>query len=353
MTSIPEFLEGEIAEGSFPGAAALRGTAEEVSELCVAGSASVEPRHTAVTTQTLFDLASLTKPLCVGGIFAAAGRALPLDAVPGRFLPEWKKTRYDGIRLEHLLNHTSGLSPWEPIYARGEGADAYRRALGSLEPEAAPGTRVIYSDLNFLLLTQILEAALAAPLDALFDELVAKPAGSSARFLPPGEAPPREEETAATEKGDRFERAMTEVRGLRYAGFRDGVVWGEVHDGNAFRRGGVAGNAGLFGTARDVWLLARRWLEPDRVGFGADRTPELSEARGLGWQGHRGAGSATPAMSPRSFGHTGFTGTSLWIDPDAERVAILLTNRIHPEVLEIPFNQVRQRFHDAVWEAGS
>jgi CubicO group peptidase (beta-lactamase class C family) len=139
---------------------------------------------------------------------------------------------------------------------------------------------------------------------------------------------------------------------LSYPRFREGVVWGEVHDGNAFRRGGVAGNAGLFGTARDVWLLARRWLEPVWLDLTADSTPELAEARGLGWQGHRGAGSAIPAMSTRSFGHTGFTGTSLWIDPEAGRIAVLLTNRIHPEVREIAFNRVRQRFHAAAWEAG-
>lgn len=347
MTAIAGFLEEEIADGSFPGAAALVGSAEEVLELAVAGSAAVEPEQRAVSTETLFDLASLTKPLCAAALCAASGRALSLDAPPGRFLPEWKKTRFDGILLEHLLTHTSGLTSWEPLYARGEGAEAYRRTLGEIEPEAPPGSRVIYSDLNFLVLTQILEAALAGPLDRLFDELVARPSGASARFLPPPDAP-----TAATEKGDRFERAMTQARGLTYPRFRDGVVWGEVHDGNAFRRGGVAGNAGLFGTARDVWLLARRWLEPGWIGLTADRTPGLAEARGLGWQGQRGAGSAIPAMSARSFGHTGFTGTSLWIDPDAGRIAVLLTNRIHPEVREIAFNRVRQRFHAAAWDAG-
>jgi CubicO group peptidase (beta-lactamase class C family) len=347
VTSIAGFLEEEIADGSFPGAAALVGSSDEILELAVAGSAVVEPEPRPVEAETLFDLASLTKPLCAAALCATASRALPLDAPPGRFLPEWKKTRFDGIRVEDLLTHTSGLTSWEPLYVRGEGAQAYRRTLGEIEPEAPPGSRVIYSDLNFLVLTQILETVLAGPLDRLFDEWVARPAGASARFLPPAGAP-----TAATEKGDRFERAMTHARGLTYPRFRDGVVWGEVHDGNAFRRGGVAGSAGLFGSARDVWLLARRWLEPGWIGLTADRTPGLAEARGLGWQGHRGAGSAIPAMSPRSFGHTGFTGTSLWVDPDSGRVAVLLTNRIHPEVREIAFNRVRQRFHAAAWEAG-
>jgi CubicO group peptidase (beta-lactamase class C family) len=345
VTAVSEFLDEEIAAGSFPGAVALVGSAEGVLETAFAGHAAVEPQTREVAAETQFDLASLTKPLCVGGIFGAQAHLLPLAAAPGRFLPEWKKTRFEGITLEHLLTHASGLPAWYPFYARGEGAVAYRRTLAQLEPEAPAGSRVIYSDPNFLLLTQVLEECFASRLDRLFDELVAAPAGSAARFLPPPQAP-----TAATEKGDRFERVMTESRGLAYAHFRDGVVWGEVHDGNAFHRGGVSGNAGLFGTAHDVWDLARRWLEPRWLALSSDRTPELGEARGLAWQGKRGAGSAVPGMSPRAFGHTGFTGTSLWIDPDSELIAILLTNRIHPEVREIPFNQVRQRFHTVVWE---
>jgi CubicO group peptidase (beta-lactamase class C family) len=155
---------------------------------------------------------------------------------------------------------------------------------------------------------------------------------------------------AATERDDRFERAMVEARGLAYPHFRRGVVRGEVHDGNAFRRGGVSGHAGLFATARDVWALARPWLDPARRDFTRDRTAGLSEARGLAWQGRRGAGSAVEEMSLESFGHTGFTGTSLWVDPARDRIAVLLTNRIHPEVREIPFNDVRQRFHRTVFE---
>ena len=137
--------------------------------------------------------------------------------------------------------------------------------------------------------------------------------------------------------------------GISYPRFREGIVWGDVHDGNAYRRGGVAGNAGLFGAAADVWALARPWLDPARREWTRDRTPDGSEARGLAWQGRRGAGSAVPAMSNRAFGHTGFTGTSVWIDPEADRIAVLLSNRVHPEVRAIDFNAVRKRFHEAVW----
>ncbi len=346
MTAISDFLAAEIDAGSFPGAAALVGTSDAVLEAAVAGRASVDPEPTVVAPETLFDLASLTKPLCSGALLASEAAALPLDTAPGRILPEWKKTRFEGITLERLLTHTSGLASWYPMYVRGEGAAAYRRTLAELEPVAAPGERVIYSDLNFLLVTEILEAILTAPLERVFAESVARPAGSSARFLPAPSAV-----TAATERGDRFERVMVEARGLAYGRFREGVVRGEVHDGNAFRRGGVSGHAGLFGTARDVWALARPWLDPARRDWTRDRTGEHAEARGLAWQGRRGAGSAIPEMSEASFGHTGFTGVSVWSDPERGRIAVLLTNRIHPEVREIPFNEVRQRFHRAAAEA--
>jgi CubicO group peptidase (beta-lactamase class C family) len=348
VNPLEEFLAAEIEAGSFPGGAALVGSGGEVLAEAVAGRAAIEPESAAAAADTLWDLASLTKPLCTGALVFASPGALPLDASPGRFLPEWKKTRFEGITLERLLTHTSGLAAWFPLYARGEGAGAYRRTLAEIEPEAAPAARVIYSDLNFLVLGEILEVTLGAPIETAFRELVAAPAGSGARFLPGDPSA-----CAATERDDRFERAMTEARGLAYEGFRRGVVRGQVHDGNAFRRGGAAGHAGVFGTARDVWALARTWLEPGRAGFWSDRTPELPEARGLAWQGRRGAGSAVASMSPRAFGHTGFTGTSVWVDPDADRVLVLLTNRIHPEVREIPFNEVRRRFHDAACRAFS
>ena len=344
MTRLAGFLAEEVREGSFPGAAALVGSSGSVFEVAYAGDAAREPRREAVSSATLFDLASLTKPLCAGAL-AAAVADLPLASPPARYVAGWKQTRYDGITVENLLTHTSGLPAWFPLYARGEGAAAYRRTLSEIAPEARPGERVIYSDLNFLLLGEILESLYSAPLDRAFADIVAAPAGSAARFLPPAGCA-----TAATEKDDATERAMTASLGLSYAHFRNGVVWGEVHDGNAFRRGGVAANAGLFATPADVWSLARQWLQPDRMSWCADRTEDFPEARGLAWQGRRGAGSAISRMSPRAFGHTGFTGTSLWIDPDADRIAVLLTNRVHPSVRGGDFNPVRRRFHEVVYD---
>lgn len=340
--SLPEFLSAEIEAGSFPGGSALVGSSDAVVATAIAGASAVEPASDVLGPDTQFDLASLTKPLCTGALFAADA-GLDLAAPPGRFLPGMKRTRFDGITIESLLTHTSGLPAWYPLYARGEGAAAYRRTLAEMEPEALPGSRVIYSDLNFLVLGEIAETYFAAPIDSAYAELVSRPAGTGARFLPS-----RPEQTAATERGDATERAMAAALGLTYPRFRDGVVRGEVHDGNAIRRGGVAGHAGLFGTARDVWALARPWMDPARRAWTLDRTPGLAEARGLAWQGRRGAASADEPMPDNAFGHTGFTGTSLWIDPRRDRIFVLLTNRIHP-VAAGDFNAVRRRFHRLVY----
>ena len=346
MSRVADFLEEEIRRESFPGGVALVGSSEAVLEIAAAGDAVVEPSRAAAGPDTVYDLASLTKPLCCAGLARSFGW-LDLEAPPGRYLDSWKRTRYDGITVGMLWTHTSGLPAWFPLYARGEGAAAYRRTLGEIEPEDRPGARVIYSDLNFLLLGEILELVLGGPLDRAFSQLVAGPARSSAAFGPVDRS-----KAAATEKDDATERAMTAALGLTYGRFRAGVVWGEVHDGNALRRGGVAGHAGLFGTARDVWALARTWLADEAQPWRRDRTADLSEARGLAWQGSRGAGSAVPAMSPRALGHTGFTGTSLWMDPERDRIWVLLTNRVHPRVRDAKFNDVRRRFHQEALARG-
>jgi CubicO group peptidase (beta-lactamase class C family) len=175
-TSLASFLEEEIAAGSFPGGSALVATADGIVEEAVAGSAAVEPRAIAgpVGAATLFDLASLTKPLCAGALAReAVASGLDLGSPPGRFFPAWKRTRFDGISLEHLLTHTSGLPAWFPLYVRGEGPAAYRKTLGEIEPEKAPGEAVVYSDLGILVFGEVIETFFAAPVDRPFAEIVA------------------------------------------------------------------------------------------------------------------------------------------------------------------------------------
>lgn len=333
MTSpLVRFLDEEVGRGSFPSGAALVGDGGNV----LAAAAAAAP------PDAIWDLASLTKVLATAALARIARPAgLDWNRPIGDYLADFKRTRFDGIRAGHLAAHVSGLPAWTPLYASGEGARSYRRTLPALEPESAPGERVIYSDLGTLVFGEILEAVLAEPLEAAFAREVAAPAASGARFGPVADVA----RVQPTEEGNRYERALCEARGIRFDRFRTAMIRGEAHDANAFYRGGVAAHAGLFGTAEDVWRLARPWLDPGE--FGQERTPELAESRGLFWQRKRGAGSAIEAFSDAAIGHTGFTGTSVWIDPARERICVLLTNRVHPEVKPIDFNAVRRRFHEA------
>ena len=331
------FLDEGIEAGSFPAGAALVGSADRVARTAFRNAEA----------SSLWDLASLTKVLATAALARrTAGHGLAWDRPIGDYLPDFKRTRFEDIRVRHLAAHVAGFPAWRPLYASGLGAEAYRRALAALEPESAPGAAVVYSDLGTLVFGEILERVLAEPLDRAFAREVAAPAGCGALFGPlpdPSRAMP-------TERGNRFEAGLCEALGVRFDGFRTDVIRGEVHDGNAWGRGGVAAHAGLFGTLEDVWRLARAWLDPGE--FGRDATPGLSESRGLFWQRKRGAGSAIDGFSESAIGHTGFTGTSVWIDPDRDRIRVLLTNRVHPDVRPIDFNAVRRRFHEAAVETG-
>ena len=304
----------EIEEGSFPGGAALSAPATRSSTRRSPAPRAVEPESEAA------DRGDALRPRQPDQA-ARAARALPgrrparfpSTPRPGRFLPEWKKTRFDGITVASPPDaHRRASPPGFRSTRAGEGAASYRRTLSELEPETAPGAAVVYSDLE-------LPAPRAAPRvgpvgarsTAPSTELVAGAGGIRRR----GSFPSAPAPTAATEKGDVVERGMTAALGLSYAGFRDGVVRGDVHDGNAFRRGGVSANAGLFGTAPDVWRLARTLARPGGAGYTADHTPDHPEARGLAWQGaaRRRLGrsrrcptraSATPGSRGRRSGST-------------------------------------------------
>jgi CubicO group peptidase (beta-lactamase class C family) len=352
-------LEEGVGRGCFAGAAALVTVGGRVMAEAAAGEARVEPAsvRAAATPETLWDLASLTKPLAGTALVLALADdgLLSIEDEIGRFDDLFRKEKFRGVTLRRLLTHTGGLAAWAPIYVKGEGRPAYRKALAELEPEAPPGARVVYSCPGFLLLSSVVERVAQAPLDALFEERVTGPFGLSAELLfsPGGDALAR---AAGGERDDATERRKTASLGISWAGFRNGVVNGEVNDGNAFRRGnGVALNAGLFGTARAVAALAHAWLVRDarllREASAAEailnQTAGLNEDRGLGWALARTTGSAGAALPPDAFGHTGFTGSSVFADPHAGRVSVLLANRLHPDARSAEeMIALRRRFHD-------
>ncbi|HEV8320424.1 MAG TPA: serine hydrolase [Myxococcota bacterium] len=289
-----------------------------------------------VVAATRFDLASLTKPLCTTALvmqLVADGR-LELDAPPPVPAPP-------GVTVRHLLAHAAGLSAWRPFHlpyvAAPEAPPLMARAevlqaVVAEPPEAAPGARVVYSDLGFLLLGWAVSHAGGARLDALFAERIAAPLGLAGGRL--GFRPARA--AATSEEAARF--AATEL-----SAWRGRLLAGEVHDDTAFVMGGVAGHAGLFGDADAVDRVARAlcsaWagvasgpFAPAVVREFWRRSPFPPPPRALGWdmpslESYSAAGTLFPRTA---VGHTGFTGTSLWVDPATGLAVTLLTNRVHP-----------------------
>jgi CubicO group peptidase (beta-lactamase class C family) len=300
---------------------------------------------------TLYDMASLTKVVALTtlSMMAVEEGKLDLDTPVVRYLPDFARGTGPkaSVTVRDLLLHDSGLPAhrrlWEETVVR-EGA--ILRSITS-DLNRAPGEQMVYSDIGAITLTAILERLYQQRIDALFAEKVSKPlAMTRSRFLPP--------------RGWRGSIAPTEQDP-----WRGRMLRGEVHDENTGRLAGVSGHAGLFSTADDVlrfseWALAGARgeqvagpLQPPRL-F-AEWTlvqdhPEGS-SRALGWDTPSGRSSAGTIMSARSFGHTGFTGTSIWIDPPRRTIIVLLTNRVHPTRNTPQFPPVRPRVADAVMRA--
>ena len=307
---IAELLQHEIALGSFPGASWVVGSSRGIDQTGAVGHAVTVPLRIPATVETIYDCASITKALVTTTL---ALEIFPLDH------------EIHGFTVRELLTHTTGLRAWLPLYA----FDDPLRAILEHGPECERGTRVIYSDLNFILLWMAIEN---------FDTLARERLG--ARIKPPDSLKPR---IAATEWGQRWETKMCAELKIRFDRFRESLIWGQTHDGNSHHLGGgCAGNAGLFATATEVFEMTRAVLA--RTPPVKNETSGLNDARGLGWQ--MGTGSAmTEMLSPGNFGHTGFTGTSVWIDPSRDKIMVLLTNRVHPCASPNAMLRIRGAFH--------
>lgn len=352
---VNRLLERACAAGLVPGAVAAWSRAGESSEAAV-GRASLRPQPRPATPESVYDLASLTKPIATTTLLLLARREgrIDLDWPVVRLLPEARGQRTAELPVGALATHTAGLPAWKPVYAMAteQGTDAVRTLVG-IAPEQAPGEDVVYSCLGFLLLGMMLERAFDEPFDVLFRERVAQPCGCAAEIgyrRTPFGGPTAGGAAEPTVERDLVAAAGGEPRLVPplAAGYPD--------DGNARWLDGVAGNAGLFGTARGVLAVARQYLQaggtdelltPAEVALAVrNHTPGRSQARGLGWQLAATPGcSAGPDLNPTAFGHTGFTGTSLWIDPARAAILVLLSNRNHPAHRGVDLRPLRRRFH--------
>ena len=266
--------------------------------------------------------------------------ALSLDARVADHLPSWRGADRDTVTIADLLEHTSGLTAYLPFFRDHHGRAEFERAICTLPLEYAPRTRSIYSDLGFILLGFILEDvgfALGG-----FRLQAADPGlqpGDPLTFNPP--------------RGWKDRTAPTELDL-----WRGRLLQGEVHDENAWVLGGVAGHAGMFGTAAAVGSFARDVLKglrgaqtfarPDTFARFARKSTVPGSSRALGWDTMLPSSSCGARFSARALGHTGFTGTSLWIDPELDLYVVLLTNRVHPSRDNNAIQSVRRAVHDAI-----
>jgi CubicO group peptidase (beta-lactamase class C family) len=261
----------------------------------------------------------------------------------------------DRITVADLLAHRAGFQAWYPLYTEGTGAKSYLHALAQRPLRYWPGSSEIYTCLGFILLGIALERIFDQPLATLARERVFQRLGLSESHLVPDAS--LRARIAPTELGNAHERSMVRARGLEFGGFRETLIHGEVNDGNAYHLGGAAGNAGLFATASDVVAMAGAWLDDDASLFSAplralatrDHTLGFAESRGFGWL-LRGSSPSHPAaaLSSGAFGHTGFTGCSVWCDPATGVAVSLMSNRIHPVVGPTAIQSVRKRLNEIV-----
>jgi CubicO group peptidase (beta-lactamase class C family) len=354
LAGVAAILEEGRREGVAPALSAAVRSGGALVHVSWHGDAQVVPRIRPLGEGDLFDVASLTKVMATATLAALLvdEGTLDLDAPAAKWCADLVGDAA-AVTVRHLLAHSSGLPAWRPLHEAARGREAVVRAAAATPLEAPPGTRAVYSDLGFVVLGAVVEAAGGAPLDRQFDARVGGSWGLSRTwFLPAGDAA-----AAARRSANAF--AATRCTPAR------GAICGEVDDDNAHAMSGVAGHAGLFSTAADVASFGQAWLDA-LAGRGrisqevaaafVARDPTPGSERALGWDTPCAEGSSLGARlgrGPRgAVGHLGFTGTSVWLDLDAQVVCALLTNHVHPAGGDkARMKAFRARFHDAVAEA--
>jgi CubicO group peptidase (beta-lactamase class C family) len=297
----------------------------------------------------MYDLASLTKVIATttaAMILEEEGR-LDLARTVASYVPEFSDSAKAAITVRMLLTHSGGMEAGAALQTRFRGREQYLAEINRRPLRFAPGTQTIYSDWDMVVLQAVIERITGQPLDAFVAERVFRPLGMH--------------DTGFTPDGARRASVAPTALDTASSGLRRGLLQGVVHDGNAWAIGGVSGHAGLFGSARDLAVFAQmllnggtyrgvRIVRPATVARWTARQGPGS-SRALGWDMQAPPSSAGRYFSPRSFGHTGFTGTSLWMDPERGLFVVLLANRVHPAGVSTRHVALRRDVADAVQHA--
>lgn len=342
FAAVERLLRDALERRAAPAAAVEVGRRTGVTWRASAGRLTYEPDAPAADEDTIFDLASLTKVIATTSraMRLVESRRLSLADRIGLRMSGWDAAERSQVTVRDLLEHCSGLPGWAPLFRDHRGRAAFETAIARSPLEYTPWTRSVYSDLGFILLGFVLDDAAGSPLDR---EL--------GLFAPPGIR-------FGVSPGERSRAAPTECDAAT------GVcLQGEVHDDNARALDGVAAHSGLFGTAAAVGAFARLVLQtfvsqtplgtPETLRRFVTRSTVPGSSRALGWDTMLPTSSCGTRLSARSIGHTGFTGTSLWIDPERDLYVVLLSNRVHPTRENDRWRAVRPAVHDAIVEAVS
>jgi serine-type D-Ala-D-Ala carboxypeptidase len=335
-------IERGLADRAFPAAVVNVGGIEGARWRQAFGRLSYADAAPPCHLGTMFDLASLTKVIATTSMAmqqVAAGR-LALDTRVAEVMAGWNAADRAGVTVRHLLEHSSGLPPRIVAWKDARGRQAYEDRIAAVALDRPPGAAAVYSDVGFILLGLLLERTGGAPLDQQFRALFG-------RALDPMQFRPL---------AHLYER----IAPTEFDPWRGRVLCGEVHDENAAAIGGVSGHAGLFGPGDAVGtfaqLVLRTFHEPTALGAPdlmrtfAARSAVQGSSRALGWDTFLPTSSCGRFMSRTSIGHTGFTGTSLWIDHERDMYAVLLTNRVNPTRANEKLIPLRAQFHEALWE---
>lgn len=367
---ISTFLQERINAKDFPSAIYLVAEKGEIVLQDALGFAVVEPEKIVAKIDTIYDLASLTKPLVAGLLWAKLLEKGEINLSDGiaKYFPEFDTNEKRGITIENLLTHTSGFRAWKPFYltenGKRETENVKRKILELIGKEILEyplNSKVVYSDLNFITLGFLLEKVFAESLDEIAKREIFVSLNLQNTFYNPPQN--LQKRIAASENGNIFEQQLSVGQGFIEKNIRNlkskiqnRIIWGKVHDGNARFMNGVSGHAGLFANAFETFKIAQQFLAEETILlkpetcrlFRTNFTPNLNEARSVAFQlAETKDSTASNALSKDSFGHLGFTGTSLWIEPETERIFILLTNRTHAR--QSPFvniNSVRRKFNE-------
>jgi CubicO group peptidase (beta-lactamase class C family) len=322
--AIAPILDKAVRDSVFPGAIAVVGTRAGLTSSVAVGRLDWK-ESAMVDIHTIWDVASLTKVVgMTSAMMQLVERGLvDLDAPAKRYLPLWTAPRTDGITVRHLLTHSSGLPSWRALYKEAQTPAEAMAAVYATAPDTVPGARYVYSDLGAILLGEIVSNVTREKLDTYLEKNIFGPLKMvDTRYRP-------------------SQSLRARIAPTEYDPWRQRLVHGEVHDENAFMLGGVSGHAGLFSTADDLARFARMYLgegELDGVRIVQPATivrfthvqDSTRSHRALGWETANGTNSGGHFMTKRAFGHTGFTGTSFWVDPGRDLFVILLTNSVNP-----------------------